>query len=310
MSRLGAAVGAGLGGVAGAAAGYYGNRAIRRGTLGYQAGGIDPMLAEMGGALVGGSIGAAIGAGSSTPKQVGTSGVGEMTPAQAAGEPDFVTDVPVQGPTDQGMREADCRFVRERIPTQPNCVDCEGPIPMWARQNLSVGGRANYSGVGEQISFGGVGVAGFALSGPDIWQSLTAAQQAWVTDTLVKLNEMIVKATGTSCPTWAPNIMAAGQCFQQWFNAAGMGLTKPDGSPVVLRTDGIFDQDTLDALRTVVALHPSVFTTPFPGTEMAGTGGGEKKGLSKGAIAGIAVGSVLLVGGGAYAIARSKKRSR
>ena len=177
---------------------------------------------------------------------------------------------------------------------------------MWAKQSLS-------SGVGERISFGGVGSLGFALEAagdPEVWTKLTPAQQTWVVNTLVKLDENIRKATNTTCPTFGPSITAAGGCFQRWFNNQNLGLTKPNGDAVVLRTDGTFDQETLDALRTVVALHAADFPTPFPGTSLPGlTGTGEKK-LSTGAMVGIGVGVATALGGVVYVATRKKSRRR
>jgi hypothetical protein len=181
---------------------------------------------------------------------------------------------------------------------------------MWTRQSLS-NVRGPGSGIGDQISFGGRPARGFALAGPsdpEIWTKLTPEKQQWVMDSLVMLNNLIYQTTGTKCATWAPAITAAGGCFQGWFNSAGYGMTKADGSPVILRTDGVFDQDTLDALRTVAALDLAHFPTPFPGTASPGfTGTGEKK-LSKGAVAFMAAGGVAVVGGIAYAATRKKKK--
>lgn len=171
---------------------------------------------------------------------------------------------------------------------------------MWAQGNL-----------GEQITFGGRGARGFALAAagdPDVWATLGPNQQAWVTDALVKLNDLIVRTTKTTCPTWAPSITAAGKCFQFWFNGAKVGLTKPNGSPLVLRTDGVFDQDTFDALRTVVGMNPKDFPTPFPGTALLGVTE-EKKGLSTGAMVGIGVVGATVIGGIAYAATRKPRRS-
>jgi hypothetical protein len=166
--------------------------------------------------------------------------------------------------------------------------------------------------LGEKISFGGVGTPGFALAAagdPDAWVQLNTAQQTWVMNTLVTLDANIRKATGTTCPMFGPNITGAATCFQNWFNSAKLGLTKRDGTPLVLRTDGVFDQDTLDALRTVAALNAKDFPTPFPGTEMAGTGTA-KTGLSTGAMVGIAATGAAVVGGGIYVATRGKKKSR
>lgn len=222
------------------------------------------------------------------------------TPAQASGVPDFVTDWPVQGPTDQGIREADCWFARNRIPTPQNysCVDCEGQVPMFARSKGLLG---------ERVSLGGFALA--AAGDPDIWGKLSLEQQTWVGNTLAKLNELIVKTTGTTCPQWTPTIHGAGYCFQTWFNSSGLKLTKPDGSPVVLRSDGIFDQDTLDALRTTVALNQKDFPTPFPGTALPGTTGEGKK-LSTGAMVGIGTAGAAVLGGIIYAATRGGKRKR
>jgi hypothetical protein len=225
-----------------------------------------------------------------------------VTPAQASGHPNFVDDWPVQGPTDPGTRAADCWWMQNVLPAHPACVDCKGPIPMWA-QNKGL--------LGEQVSFGGRSALGFALAAitdyPEVWTQLTAPQQTWVMTTLNTLNGLIIKTTKTTCPTWAPAIPAAAGCFQGWFNGAKLGLTNPDGSPVVLRTDGVFDQRTLDALRTTVAMNAKDFPTPFPGTEMAGTGTAEKK-LSTGAVVSIGVAGATVLGGIIYVATRKKKR--
>lgn len=89
-----------------------------------------------------------------------------MTPAQANPDvADFVTDVATQGPTDEGIRAADCWYVQHVLPARPACVDCEGPIPKWAQQSLSPV-RGESAGIGEQISLGGVAVRGFGIGAP------------------------------------------------------------------------------------------------------------------------------------------------
>lgn len=227
------------------------------------------------------------------------------TPAEASNPGNFIVDVPVQGPTDEGMRAADCWWVQHRIPTQkPACVDCEGSIPMWTRQSLVFG---KGSGVGEQISFGGFAIG--SPGDPEVYSHLSAEQQAWIGAALAKLNEVIVKTTGTTCPTWAPAIPQATGCFQGWFNTNKLGFTKADGSPLVLRTDGVFDQDTLDALRTVAALSPKDFPTPFPGTTLPGTGETKKK-LSTGAMFGIAAAGAAAIGTVGYLVTRKPRRRR
>lgn len=226
-----------------------------------------------------------------------------MTPAQASGHPDFVTDWPVSGPTDPGIRAADCRFAKTLPKPNTTCVDCEGPVPMWTQTKGLLG---------ERISFGGSGARGFSLAAagdPDAWIQLTPDQQTWVMNALVTLDANIRKATGTTCPTFGPSITAAGTCFQNWFNSAKLGLTKRDGTPLTLRTDGVFDQDSLDALRTVAALNAKDFPTPFPGTEMAGTGTA-KQGLSTGAMFGIAAAGATVIGGGIYVATRKSSKKR
>ncbi len=181
---------------------------------------------------------------------------------------------------------------------------------MWTRQTLANGGRGVESGIGERLSFGGVGAIGFALDGPgdpEIYTTASRDQQTWITNTLVKLNEIIVRTTNTTCPGWAPAIPAATKCFQGWFNGAKMGFTKTNGQPLVLRTDGVFDQDTLDALRTVAALNPTDFPTAYPGTTLPGP---EKKGLSKGAMAGLAAGGAAVLGGIVYVATRKGGKRR
>ena len=224
-----------------------------------------------------------------------------MTPAQASGRPDFVTDWPVQGPTDPGIRAADCRFAQTLpTPQQAACVDCKGPIPMWAQSKGLLG---------EQVSFGGR----LASPGdPDVWTTLTPDQQKWVMNTIVTLDAQIrAKTPGTSCPGMqSGSITGIAGCFQNWFNGAKIGLTKPNGSPVVLRIDGVFDQDTLDALRTVAALQPNDFPAPFPGTTLPERVDTSKKpGLSTGAMVGIGTGVVAALGGVASLATRGKKKS-
>ena len=166
------------------------------------------------------------------------------------------------------------------------------------------------TGVGEQISFGGVRTRGFALAAPgdpDAWVQLTPAQQTWVMNSIRTLDSKIKEQTKTTCPGMsAPNITGPAGCFQNWFNGAHLGLTKRDGSPVVLRTDGVFDQDTLDALRTITSLDAKNYPTPFPGTEAAGIQPAAK--LSTGEIVGIAAGGAAVIGGIVYVATRKKTR--
>lgn len=234
-----------------------------------------------------------------------------MTPAQAYGHPKFVTDVPVQGPTDEGLRAADC-IQQQRLPAHPGCVDCGGVIPMWAQQAISTtrGQSAGaVAGFGERLSFGGSGVLGFALEyvgDPEVWTKLTPDQQMWVTNTLNKLNDIIVKTTGAPCPTWGPAINLAGGCFQGWYNA-NYGAS---GASRKLRSDGVFDQDTLDALIMIANMRKADFPTPFPAGAVTATQVQPvKKPLSKGAMIGIGAAGVGLVGI-VYAATRGGKARR
>lgn len=216
-----------------------------------------------------------------------------MTPAQAYGHPDFVTDVPVQGPTDPGMRAASCWFANNRVPKESACVDCTGgPVPMWA--------QTKGTGLSEAISYRGVGVAGFALRGPgDPLVPLSDADQKWVMNALNDLNTKIVATNGKPCATWAPNLNAMVGCFQGWYNVnrAGGGASK------MLRTDENFDQDTLDALKMVVKLDQA----SFPSAPITNAPGG-KPGMSTAVKGGLVAGGLVLVGGVWYVLTRKKGR--
>ena len=76
-----------------------------------------------------------------------------MTPAQAAGG-SFVTDVPVQGPTDPGMRSSACQWAAS-LPKGGTCVDCTGTLPPWLK-------RATAAGVGERVELRGRPIVGFS----------------------------------------------------------------------------------------------------------------------------------------------------
>ncbi len=232
------------------------------------------------------------------------------TPAQAYGHPEFVTDVPVQGPTDEGMRAASCWHVQHNLPTtRPACVDCKGPIPMWAQSGAV--------GVGEQLSFSGVGMPGFALLGPndpEIWSKLNSDQQMWVSNTLNKLNTLIMSQSGTSCPTWGPAINLAGGCFQVWYNHVyGPSLQQMVSPSKTLRTDGVFDEDTLCALVMVAGIHAADFPTPFPdpGKQYCQVSpASPTKKLSTAAMVGIGTAGAVAVGGIAYALSKSGRKGR
>ncbi len=175
----------------------------------------------------------------------------------------------------------------------------------------------------ERIQYNGATVAAFgvgAMGDPEIWTKLSTEQQTWIVATLTKLNDLIVKSTGTTCPTWGPSITAAGGCFQGWYNANYLPLNP---AAIQLRTDGVFDEDTLCALIVQAALNPQEFPTPFPDPAKQycqvpadALAAEEKKKLSTGAMFGIGVAtSVVVVGGISYAVMRrggkkTRKKSR
>lgn len=201
------------------------------------------------------------------------------TPAQVSGNYDFVTDVPIQGPTDPGMRAASCWWTQNVIPVKkPSCVDCgTGPVPTWAgNPSAWGGGPAVYGGNGTPCGWGkeAIRYEGSTLgSAGDPPATLTVDQQTWVTHVLHRLHHRIVKSTGSSCPSWQDprtNQAAAVGCFQFWFNANANNpsFARPPTLPG-LRIDGVLDQDTLNALLATAAAHPTDFPTPYPTTVSA-----------------------------------------
>jgi len=214
------------------------------------------------------------------------------TPAQAYGHPDFVTDVPVQGPTDEGLRKADCKWAQTVLPAQPACADCKGPIPMWAqRTGLS----------GTKIALNGRPTRGFALAAagdPDIWQLLTPAQQSWLATVKQKLNDIITKTTGTTCKTWGPDVTSDGatKCFQNWYNSYGLDQ---------VRTDGVLDLDTLNAFIAAANAHASDGFPQFPGTPPAPPAA---KKISTAGMVGIAAAGATALGGLAWLVSRGGKK--
>lgn len=258
------------------------------------------------------------------------------TPAQVTGQYDFVTDVPIQGPTDEGIRAADCWWTQNVLPVKsPSCVDCVGPVPQWARNPAAwSGGPAEYGGRGcgsvpptwygdrRTRGWGGETVRYGLGTMNDPAATLTSDQQAWVVATLLNLNTQIGQATGTNCMSWQDpgqgDLTGAVRCFQFWYNAS-----TPGGS---LRTDGVLDQDTLYGLISTALSHPQDFPTQFPVDQAAVPPPApvtppaapaaplapppvkeEERGLSTGAKIGIGVASLAAVGGVVYAATRKKK---
>lgn len=247
------------------------------------------------------------------------------TPAQVTGHPDFVTDVPVQGPTDPGMRAGSCWWAQNVLSNANHCVDCQQKgnvmVPGWSRSSMACPGCGM---LGESVSFGGRRAAAFSLSAPgdpDVFATLTPAQQAWIGSTLVTLNTNIMQASGTTCPTWGPSVPQAAGCFQAWYNA---NYAPANGPSKQLRTDGVVDLDTLNALQMIAGLHPTDFPTPYPATPAplanpplanptpvpAPSPAPASKGLSTGAIVGIGAAGAAVLGGIVYAATRKPSGRR
>jgi hypothetical protein len=142
------------------------------------------------------------------------------------------------------------------------------------------------------LSFNGSLARGFGIGSPgdpEIYTKLSTEQQQWVSETLGRLNGLIVSTTGSTCPTWAPEISRASGCFQNWFNTVNAS------APIKkLRTDGVFDQDTLDALIVTTQIHSNDFPNPYP----------SKKKLSTGAMIGIAAAGAVVIGGVIYFVTK------
>jgi hypothetical protein len=215
-----------------------------------------------------------------------------MTPAQAYGHP-TLDDVAVQGPTDPGIRAADCRYAQNVLPQKPACVDCnKGNIPMWAQ----------HKGTGlssESISLGGAPVVGFGAPG-DPGLTLSAADKAWAQNAINDLNTKILAGGSAPCATWAADFSSMTGCFQGWYNVNRAPASK------MLRTDTVFDQDTLDALKMVVAARPADFPSAPAANAPQPAAAAAKKGLSTGAMVGIAAGAALVLGGVGYYYTQKK----
>jgi len=179
------------------------------------------------------------------------------TPAQAYGHPRFADDYPWDGGYGEGERRSACRNAAEITAKRPG-GPCSGILPSWI---------TNYpSGMLSGVRYNGRCVPGFGVGQvPDVFLTLTPAQQSWVQTTLGTLNSKILAAS-RPCATWASptvNLPAAVSCFQSWANSLQV-LLSPGGA---LRTDGVIDPATLTALLALATqIHPEDFPTPFPAT--------------------------------------------
>jgi hypothetical protein len=180
------------------------------------------------------------------------------TPAQHYGHPRFADDYPWDGGYGEGERRSACRNAANITAKRPG-GECSGILPSWI---------TNYpSGMLSGISLNGRPIPGFGIGqAPDVFATLTPAQQSWVQTTLSTLNSKILAAS-KPCATWADptsNLSAAVACFQSWTNSLPQAPLTPGGP---LRTDGVVDAPTLAALLALAShIHPEDFTTPFPAT--------------------------------------------
>lgn len=161
-----------------------------------------------------------------------------------------------------------------------------------------------------------------AVGDPEVFSKLSAAQQGWVAGGLAGVK---AAAFATDKAAQWPNpgsTLVVGPSsqtmgFQWWSN---------DATKTTLRTDGVFDQDTLNTLQMFVA---QLGGSPFPPAggpgPIPGPGGtcpaGQapdpktglcatttKPGLSTGAVVGIAAAGAVAVGGVLYVLMHHKKR--
>jgi len=222
-----------------------------------------------------------------------------MTPAQAYGHPDFVTDVPVEGPTDEGIRRADCRWTEKRKLTQPACVDCSGgPIPMWAQHSLCIGNRLTNSGLGENLSLGGAPARGFALGDVGKW---TLQQSTQVNPGDWFAYEFSAPASWTDADVIT---------FKQSLAALGFDSTQtpPILAPTANLARGVAEQGRY------IGTKPYKLSDAVPaGTQVAvvtigagGTAAAADEGLSTGAMVGIAAAGVVIIGGVIYFVTRKR----
>jgi hypothetical protein len=256
-----------------------------------------------------------------------------LTPPQAAEVSrangtygDWVTDVPIQGPTDETIRSADCWWKNNVL---DKVTDLQGRIvPQWTQNQLCIGNRAMSSGiggVGESVRRGGarMGALGADPSAansppspsalpapaapPGIWSKLSDAESHWIAATLIALNGFILKAGNKPCATWPADLLkddataiskmpAAVACFQGWYNT---NLSPSQA----LRTDGTLDEKTACALIVVTGQHAGDFPTPYPGTLKCG-------GLSLYAKIGIGAGVAVAVGGATVAIVAASRKKK
>lgn len=176
-----------------------------------------------------------------------------LSPAQAAALAqergtygDWVRDVPVEGPTDEGIRRAGCWW-KDHVLSR--ATDCEGrTVPASTQSSVLCRGGLPFSGISgvETVRRGGrvVGALGqpaapaaaapgggtaptttaapapapaptasapatAASAPPGLWAKLSSAEAHWVAATLVTLNALIIKAGNKPCATWPADLLAS-----------------------------------------------------------------------------------------------------
>jgi len=194
-----------------------------------------------------------------------------------------VTDYPVSGPTDECIRAADC---------------------WWVNNVLRKGASMN-------------AFSDWGLAGPEIFfAKLTPEQGAWVYAALTAVGaarKIDPPNQGAAVCAGSATIEDMTRCFQYGYNR---DIVATPAKP--LRTDGVFDEDTLCALQLYSS---KVTAVPFPDPNklycqppcptgqardpMTGLCADQKKpGLSTGAVIGIATAGAVVVGGLLYAAMR------
>ena len=257
------------------------------------------------------------------------------TPAQAANIAqrngtygDWVTDVPVQGPTDPGIRAADCWWKKNVVDV---ATDEQGAmVPAWTQRSLCVGGRPCVgTGFGETVRRGGALGAPMAIfdagakaaaassaqqtkpaapAPPGIWSRLSDAESHWIASTLIQLNAFILKAGNQAVRDLARGSTqgrrdGGREDAPRRSRAFRGGTTRTSRPSRALRTDGTLDEETACALVIVTGQHAQDFPTPYPGVLKCG-------GLSLLAKIGIGVAAVAMVGGTVAAIAASQSKKK
>ena len=261
-----------------------------------------------------------------------------------------MTDVPVQGPTDPGIRAAGCWWKNNVL---DKVTDDQGAmVPRWTQSSVLCLGGQPITGVGESVRRGGVRIgalgqapaaapapdpattedpdhpgiskAGYAAwlvknkppapAPPGVWSRLSDAESHWIASTLIQLNALIVKAGNKPCATWPTDLLkddASAIAKMPAAVACFQGWYNTNVHPSwSLRTDGTLDERTACALVVVTGQHAADFPTPYPGALNCGGWLAKLTALPLPAKIGIGVAAVAVVGGTVAAIAASGKKKQ